>query len=119
MMDGNRLISGIVIFLGGVMLCIAGIIPNSPYSNIYFTISNSFTFALGLLTIFGGVLFLMNIVFGLYCAITSGGLAFIGLFVQIGTFIHTPIYLTDSLIYIDSILIILGGLYGLIFSSEN
>jgi hypothetical protein len=78
----------------------------------------SLTLVLGILGILGGILLCLDKKIGAYLAIIGGGLTFLGLFIQIGTFIHTPITLTDSFIYIEPLLILIGGCLGLFYPKD-
>ena len=142
-MNGKIKIQGSMITLGGALLIFASILgffstiimemamlangsswsllnanPMPFYLNIFIT------FCLGISGLIGGVLTLKQRGAGHVLAFIIGLIAIIGLFLPVGLFTipgigTTRIYISTSLVYIDPILILMGGLLGLIFKQEG
>jgi hypothetical protein len=79
-----------------------------------------FTVLWGVIGIIGALLAFQGKRIGNILAIVGGALALIGLFIPLGiinTGVPVPVFLSYSLLFIDIILMLLGGILGLILKT--
>ncbi len=119
MIEIERMLGAIIIILGGIFLILSGIFHINQALTTLHIVTGALTTSLAIFALTGGILLFLNQSFGAYLAIIGGGVTLVGLFIQIGWFIDTPIYLTNSLFYFDPILVVLGGCLDLLLIQKS
>lgn len=121
MVAGLRVFSSIaqiegLLALGGLTWADVGFDPMLFYLQIIITI------VWGLLGFIGALLAFVGKKIGVYLMLISGLVATIGMFIPMGTIliivIPIPVTLNSSLFFVDPILLLLGGIFGLLLKEE-
>ena len=139
--QGKAIVGPILGLIGGLILTVGGlrifssiaqiegllVLMSMTWADIGFNpvllyLQMILTIVLGLLGLIGAILAFVGKKIGVYLMLISGLVATIGMFIPMGTIliivIPIPVTLNSSLFFVDPILLLLGGIFGLLLKEE-
>ncbi len=102
------------------LLIVAGLSwEDIGFDPMLFTVSAVLTLVWSLLGLIGAILSLMGKKIGGFLMLICGSIATIGMFIPIGTYtilsVEYTVFLNSHFLFVDPILLLLGGVLGLVF----